>query len=181
MRLAATMAAAILFSQPAAADWIYKRSKDAFTDAAIKLAVIDSKPYPVQESPGSAKATLYIRMEEKKGLSVWVSLGKGLFGSATDGNIDVRFDDGKPMRFWTRGASDGSLEVFFIPATTQMGVPSRAITDKQRYAEAFVQQAMKATRIRFDATIYREGRRVLDFETGSPLVWDLPQTPAKRQ
>lgn len=132
--------------------WNYQESRDKMGRGTIKNAYVKSMnklsfDFPYQ---GLQNATLQLRKHPKYGKDVIVSIDKGQFlcNSYNGCKVSVRFDNTKPIRYNATEPSDHSTTYIFI-----------------RNYESFVSRAKKSKKIYIEAEFYREGYRVMEFNS----------------
>ena len=81
------------------------------------------------------------------GEEVLMKVDKGQFMSY-DEYIQVRFDDGEPVRYNINSPQDGSSDTIFIKNATN-----------------FITQLQDSSSIKIEAPFYQEGRKVIYFDT----------------
>lgn len=131
--------------------WSYNRSDEGMSGKAVVTAWVESSntinlgfPYT-----GSQNGTLTLRRHPRWGNDVIFRIERGqiLCHSYGDCRINVRFDDGKVMRFNGNPPEDNSSEVVFIPAFS-----------------TFTKQLPTAKRVKIEVSIYQAGNNVFDFD-----------------
>ncbi len=136
--------------------WTYETSQDAMMQKSIKYARVESINelnfgFPYQ---GAQRATLTLRTHPRFGKSALVSVERGQFLCGIDGcSVTVRFDAGKPQRFFAGEPSDHSTTALFIT----------------NY-DGFLASVRKAKKIYVATEFYQQGSPVLEFDT-SKLNW----------
>lgn len=156
-------AVALLCCGYAHADWIYEDSTDKMTGKSSRHAAIASVNSLALGFPyaGQNKGLLLVRQHPKHGLAVIFRVEKGqiLCSNYRGCDINVRFDDGQPVRFSGTESADHSSEMVFINNESR-----------------FIAAATKAKRILVQVNMYQNGAPVLEFQTAKPLEWK-PQPP----
>jgi len=107
---------------------------------------------------GGSKLKLTVRYMKKYGNDVLLKISSGqILCSEYNGTnyVNIRFDDGEPMRFYTKEPSDYSSDYVFLSN------PSK-----------FINKAKKAKTIKVEIPIYEEGRPIFTFTVDEPLTWD---------
>lgn len=131
--------------------WQYDANEDAMTGKTQYTAIVESSntvnfgfPYN-----GDQHGRLTMRIHPQHGKDVIFRIQKGqlLCPSYEGCNVQVRFDEGKPVRFAASGAADHSTEVVFINDYT-----------------GFISRLKKSKRVRVAVDIYQNGRPVFDFD-----------------
>jgi hypothetical protein len=96
---------------------------------------------------GEQRAALTLRKHPRHGNDIILSIQRGQFMAGIDGvAVLVRFDEGKPMKFWAMGPADSNTTTLFIG----------------NYAR-FISALQKAKRVQISTTVYHEGEPVFDF------------------
>lgn len=137
-------------------NWRYADSTDEMSGKTYKIAATTSSNtislgFPYQ---GEQHGTLRIVRHPRMGNRVTLDVEKGQFlSSVFGGNVTMRFDDGPPRKFSTRGAADGDSTVIFISDY-----------------KGFVANTRKAKTLRIEAQFYQSGLQVFVFDVDG-LVW----------
>lgn len=132
--------------------WQYDTNKDKMGRGDIKYALVGSLntlnfAFPYQ---GEQRATLQLRKHPKHGKDVILSIKKGQFlcNNYNGCKVAVKFDNNKVKNYSAIGASDHDSTVLFI-----------------KNYKSFVLKAKKSKKIYIEAEFFREGSRVLEFNT----------------
>lgn len=144
-------------SQPTGAEddagkqWHYDTDEDAMTGKKQFTAVVESSNTVNLGFPynGEQRGSLTLRTHPQYGKDVIFQIEKGqiLCPSYEGCQVQVRFDDGKPVRFEATGAADHSTEHIFIDDYT-----------------GFVSRLKKAKRVRLAVKIYQNGAPPFEFD-----------------
>lgn len=140
-------------------EWEYSSGVDEMSDIKIETAKTRSVN-PLSFRPpygGPQRAALVLRRKSEKLDAVIIAIERGQFVCGASCVIEVRFDDGEPVRLDASPPSDGSTEMLFVSD-----------------AQLFLRRLRGKSRLRIGATFHLEGRRVLEFVT-SGLAWKLPE------
>lgn len=130
--------------------WSYYSPIDSMTGKTEHTASVRSSNtfnfgFPYE---GTQHATLILRRHPRYGSHVLLQIERGQFLAGAFGvNVSVRFDDGKPIRFWASGPADHSTETLFIGG----------------YAK-FVSLLKKAKVARLSTEVYQQGSPVFEFD-----------------
>jgi hypothetical protein len=131
--------------------WLYSQDADAMSKGTTYLAAVSSSNTVNFDFPysGEQHATLNLRVDPRYGKDVIFRIGRGqiLCHSYEDCTVLVRFDDGKAVNYTAVGAADNSTETIFI-----------------RNYGRFVENMLKAKRVRISTNIYQEGAPVFEFD-----------------
>lgn len=130
---------------PAPSAWRYNIRKDAM-GGTVATATVDSSNTFEFDFPytGTQNATLTIRND--KGRDVLLSIETGQFMCTLGCSVEVRFDDGKSVRWRATGTSDHSTTTIFL-----------------RKESNFIKALSKTDVLRIEAQFYQAGSRVLEF------------------
>jgi hypothetical protein len=134
----------------ATTSWDYSEHKDEMGRGTTKLAYLKSVnavsfgvPYE-----GEQHATLVLRKSPKDGNDAILQVERGQFTSSYVQNfVTLRFDKGGLQKFVIGDAADGTGNVLFI-----------------RHYDRLVTQLRTAKTLKIEATLYREGSRVFEFD-----------------
>jgi hypothetical protein len=97
---------------------------------------------------GEQHAALFLRKSPKYGKDAILQIEHGQFSSSFVQNfVTVRFDKGELQKFVVGDSADGSSNVLFI-----------------RHYDRFVNQLRKAKTVKIEASFYREGSKVFEFD-----------------
>lgn len=139
--------------------WSFSTEKDKMTSTKNIWAKIYSNNSVSLDFPyEDTGATITIRYMKKYGYDAMVSIGSGqIYGSEyeNDNYVMVRFDDGKPIKYWFDEPSDGSSEMIFI-----------------RKTKDFIARCKKAKDIKVEVPLYQAGRPIFEFHVDEPLKWE---------
>jgi hypothetical protein len=136
--------------------WTYETSQDAMMQKPIKYARVNSINelnfgFPYQ---GAQHVTLTLRIHPRFGKSAMLSIERGQFLCGVEScSVTVRFDAGKPQRFFVDEPSDHSSTVLFIASY-----------------DGFLTSVRRSKKVYISAEFYQEGSPVLEFDT-SKLNW----------
>jgi hypothetical protein len=136
--------------------WQYSEDEDDMGRGKVKMAIIQSSNQVRFDFPynGAQRGRLILRSHPKHGKDVIFGIEKGQFLCHLDGcNLEVKFGEGKPIKFHATAPSDNSTESVFI----------------QNF-DRFLANAKKADSIKIEATFYQEGNQVFEFKTAG-LKW----------
>jgi len=148
-----TVSETIPLSEPVVpgSQWSYSQYADAMSKGTIYHAAVSSSNTVNFDFPysGEQHATLDLIIHPRYGKAVIFRIKKGqiLCNSYEDCTVLVRFDDGKASNYTAVGAADNSTETIFI----------------RNYAR-FVENMLKAKRVRISTNIYQEGAPVFEFD-----------------
>lgn len=138
--------------------WNFRTEKDEMTNTKDIWASITSDNSVDQDEPyGETDCSITVRYMKKWGYDVMIGISEGqIFGSEYDGEnyVMVKFDNGKPIKYWFNEASDGSSESVFINRKSD-----------------FIARCKKAKSIKVELPLYQGGRPVFDFSVDEPLKW----------
>jgi hypothetical protein len=138
--------------------WNFRTEKDEMTNTKDIWASITSDNSVDQDEPyGETDCNITIRYMKKWGYDAMIGISEGqIFGSEYDGEnyVMVKFDNGKPIKYWFNEASDGSSESVFIDRKSD-----------------FIARCKKAKSIKVELPLYQGGRPVFDFSLDEPLKW----------
>jgi len=110
---------------------------------------------------GPQRATLQLRSHPQWGKNVILGVERGQFLCRRDEcRVLVRFDNGKAESYNAVGPADHSTDTIFI-----------------RDYDYFVRRLLKAKRLRIEATFYREGNRIIEFDVSGLKATGLQPTP----
>lgn len=139
--------------------WSFSTEKDKMTSTKNIWAKIYSNNSVSLDFPyEDTGATITIRYMKKYGYDAMVSIGSGqIYGSEyeNDNYVMVRFDEGKPIKYWFDEPSDGSSEMIFI-----------------RKTKDFIARCKKAKDIKVEVPLYQAGRPIFEFHVDEPLKWE---------
>lgn len=131
--------------------WSYSQFADEMSKGTRYIALVSSSNTVDFDFPysGEQHATLKLRIDPDNAKDVIFSIEKGQilcpsYGSCT---VLVRFDDGKASNYTAVGTADNSTETIFI----------------NNYSR-FVENMLKAKRVRISTTIFQQGAPVFEFE-----------------
>jgi len=131
--------------------WSYSQDADAMSKGTTYHAWVLSSNTVNFDFPysGEQHARLNLRVDPRHGKDVIFSIEKGqiLCHSYEDCTVLVRFDDGKASNYTAVGAADNSTETIFI-----------------RNYGRFVENMLKAKKVRISTNIYQEGAPVFEFD-----------------
>lgn len=131
--------------------WSYSQNADAMSKGTTYHAWVLSSNTVNFDFPysGEQHATLILRDDPRYGKDVIFRIERGqiLCHSYKDCTVLVRFDDGKASNYTAAGAADNSTETIFI-----------------RNYSRFVENMLKAKRVRISTNIYQEGAPVFEFD-----------------
>jgi len=131
--------------------WSYSQDADAMSKGTTYHAAVSSSNTVNFDFPysGEQHATLNLRVDPRYGKDVIFRIERGqiLCHSYEDCTVLVRFDDGKAANYTAVGAADNSTETIFI-----------------RNYGRFVENMLKAKRVRISTNIYQEGAPVFEFD-----------------
>lgn len=131
--------------------WQYLSSEEGMTGKAVRHARVLSTNQINLDFPygGPQRATLTLRRHPRWGNDVIFAIERGqiLCHSYGDCKIQVKFDDGKVLRYDGNPPADNSSESVFIPAFS-----------------TFTKQLPKAKNVKIEVSIYQGGNRVFDFD-----------------
>lgn len=131
--------------------WNYSEEKDEMGNGSVHQAHVNSNNifefgFPYQRPQ---RATLQLRKHPRFGRDVILSVERGQFMCGVSScSVQVRFDDGNVQTYSATGPADHDSTVLFI-----------------RGYERFVAAARKSKTVAIEAQFYREGNRVLQFNT----------------
>lgn len=170
--VALSLVTSFFCAQARAERWDYYTDTDKMTDKTWHRAVIQSSnslnlawPYA-----GVNHGRLLVHKRGTNGLAAGVTIDKGqiLCPSSEGCSVKVKFGDGQPVPFKADGTADHNPKMIVF-----------------RHPELFIALAKTAKTIKVQMTIYQSGAPVLEFETPSPLVWDMsaeiPQSKASKK
>jgi len=131
--------------------WFYDQREDDMGKGTIHRAMIVSSNTVSFDFPysGEQHARLTLRTHPRYGKDIIFGIEKGqiLCHSYEDCTVLVRFDDKPPSNFSAVGAADNSTETIFI-----------------RNYSRFVENMLKASKVRISVNIYQEGSPVFEFD-----------------
>jgi hypothetical protein len=131
--------------------WNYSRSEEGMSGKAVRTARVFSTNTIDLEFPygGPQRASLILRRHPRWGNDVILRIERGqiLCHSYGDCRINVKFDDGKVLRFDGNPPDDNSSEVVFIPAFS-----------------TFMRQLPKSNTVKIEISIYQSGNQVFEFD-----------------
>lgn len=131
--------------------WSYTSSEEGMSGKPVRHAAVQSTNTINLDFPyrGPQHATLRLRRHPRWGNDVILSIERGqiLCHSYGDCRVQVRFDDGKLLRFNGNPPSDNSSEYVFIPAFT-----------------TFMKSLPKAKTVKIEVQIYQGGAPVFEFD-----------------
>lgn len=132
-------------------EWTYMHDEDEMSNTAMYAAFVESTN-TLEFSPpyaGTQRASLGLRTHSRHGKRVVLFVDRGQFicNSYQDCTVLVRFDDQKPQNYLARGSADYSTTAIYM-----------------RNYSGFVENMLKAKRVRIAAKVYQEGQPVFDFD-----------------
>lgn len=131
--------------------WRYDSSEEEMGGGSVRTATVDSKNAIDLDFPyaGSQHGRLSLRRHPRWGNDVIFRIERGqiLCHSYGDCAIQVRFDDGKVLRYDGNPPEDNSSEVVFIPAFS-----------------TFMKQLPRAKVVKIEVSIYQAGNQVFEFD-----------------
>lgn len=147
--------------------WNYQEEQDKMGRGALKIAstfsintVSFGFPYE-----GEQRGILSLRSHPKQGNGVILSIEKGQFLTGIDGcEVNVRFDDDKPMTFWGNEPADQRTTVIFINGYSK-----------------FVSRLIRAKKVMIEAPFFQEGNRIFEFKVDSLNQDFLPKSTSTRK
>lgn len=137
-------------SQEENARWDYSEHEDGMGRGTEKLAKVVSTNTVTFSFPyaGEQHAVLYLQKSPKNGKDAILQIERGQFTSSFVQNfVTVRFDKGELQKFVVGDSADGSSNLLFI-----------------RHYDQFVSQLRKAKTVKIEASFFREGSQVLEFD-----------------
>ena len=154
-----SIALALLWAIPAAAQWTYGEQRDEMSGKSERHAYVPSFNSLSLSFPyaGTNMGQLLVRKHPRYGLGVIFSIDKGQIICRSYGDgcfVKVKYDDGPVHHFSASPPDDGSSTHIFL------NDPAR-----------FIAGARKAKEIRVQATYYQGGSPALLFKTPGPLEW----------
>lgn len=140
-------------------EWRQSSSPDKMGRGTIKMAQRDSLtllnfgfPYA-----GPQQAVLTLRIHPAHGKDVMLMITRGQFIVSPFGTkINVRFDEGKLMKFLVRGSASYDSTIVYID-------------DYKR----FIAHLKKSQKLKIEALFYQEGNQTIEFDV-SGLKWPPP-------
>ena len=148
------------------AEWIYRERADPMTGGIGTAAVLDSEnefelKFPYQ---GRQRAMLVLRAQPQSGRAVLLAIRRGQFHCRVDDcQLQVRFDDQKPMPLSASPSGDGVSTGIFI----------NNIADFERRLRA-------AKVLRIQAVFWGNGSQVLEFKVAG-LEWSGKAKAGRRR
>jgi len=131
--------------------WSYSQLADEMSKGTTYTALVSSSNTVNFDFPysGEQHATLRLRIDPRYGKDVIFSIEKGqiLCPSYEGCSVLVRFDDGKASNYTALGTADNSTETIFI----------------NNYSK-FVENMLKAKKVRISTTIFQQGAPVFEFD-----------------
>lgn len=131
--------------------WRYTSTEEGMSGKQVRHAAVQSTNTISLDFPyrGPQHATLLFRRHPRWGNDVILSIERGqiLCHSYGDCRVQVRFDDGKVLRFKGNPPADNSSESVFIPAFT-----------------TFMNSLPKAKAVKIEVQIYQGGAPVFEFD-----------------
>lgn len=153
LSVAADSARRAAASVAAAEAWTYASGEDPMTGRAERTAAVESANAVTFEPPygGPQRARLTLRDHPQFGRDVLLEIERGQFlcRSYNDCTVAVRFDDGEPERWEATGPKDNSTTVIFL-----------------RPADRFRERLVRASTVRIQADVYRNGAPIFEFAVG---------------
>jgi len=144
--------------------WRYEAIEEPMTGKTRYTAMVDSSNTVNLGFPynGEQQGSLTLRTHPQYGKDVIFGIEQGqiLCPSYEGCQVQVRFDEGKPIRFQASGAADHSTEHVFIDDYTE-----------------FVSRLKKAKRVRLAIEIYQNGSPAFEFDiSGFDTAKYMPNT-----
>lgn len=131
--------------------WRYDRSDEGMSGKAVISAQVISTNTINLDFPysGAQNGTLTLRRHPRWGNDVIFRIERGqiLCHSYGDCTINVKFDDGKVIRFNGNPPEDNSSEVVFIPGFS-----------------TFMKQLPNAKQVKIEVSLYQAGNQVFEFD-----------------
>lgn len=131
--------------------WSYNQVADEMSKGTAYLATVDSSNTVDFDFPysGEQRALLALRIDPRYGKDIIFKIEKGqILCSSYEGcTVLVRFDDGKASNYTAASSADNSTETIYI-----------------RNYNRFVENMLKAKKVRISTTIFQEGAPVFEFD-----------------
>lgn len=148
--VAVLMVGAPIASAKEAFPWKYRAETDAMTGVITTYASTVSTNVIQLAFPynGGTRARLFVRQTAEAQPEFMIELTKGQFlcQGIEYCKVVIKFDDGEPMDYGGTRSEDGALDVLFLRSETLL-----------------IQRLPDAKRMRVEALIFQEGRRVFEF------------------